>query len=410
MDTITRVFSVMAIFGMIILGVGCSTDNSTATNPDAPLIQSGDLVPNTYIVVYKSIALGNKSEDVQSLTHMERLDRVVEQNNVVLERHNINRDVVRKTFGSVIHGSVMTLTLNEVEELRRDPNIKYIEQDRYISLPPFTINAKGGKGGGGGAAPAQVTPWGITRVGGFVDRTGAALGIWIVDTGIDFNHPDLNVNVNKSRTFVPRSGSATDENGHGTHVSGTIAAINNDFGVVGVAAGATVISMRVLDRRGSGQFSWSIDAFDHIYANGAAGDVVNYSVGPGNRYTSVALDDAVKQLSDKGIRVCVAAGNASDDCAYYSPARLNATNIYTISAMDAANVFAYFSNYGAPVDYCEPGVSVLSCYKGGGYATMSGTSMASPHAAGILSAGGGITTDGYVNADPDGNADAIGHR
>ncbi|NQW28903.1 MAG: S8 family serine peptidase [Ignavibacteria bacterium] len=410
MRNILRLTTWVLFAATVVFATGCSTDNITATSPDAQLYQSGDLVPNQYIVVYKSLSLGSKLEDLQSMTHQGRLDRVVEQNGLVLDRHGISREAVINTFGSVILGSVMTLSKQQLGELRKDPSIRYIEQDRYVSLPPISVLGKGGKGGGGGTAPAQETPWGITCVGGFVDKTGTTTGVWIVDTGVDFDHPDLNVDIIRSRTFVPRTGSADDEHGHGTHVSGTIAAINNDFGVVGVAAGATVISMRVLDRRGSGQFSWSVSAFGHVWANGTAGDVVNYSVGPGNRYESAVLDAAVKNLSDKGIRVCIAAGNATDDCAFYSPARVDAANVYTISAMDAAGVFAYFSNYGAPVDYCEPGVGVLSCYKGGGYATMSGTSMASPHAAGILTAAGAITANGIVAADPDGNADPIGVR
>jgi subtilisin family serine protease len=124
---------------------------------------------------------------------------------------------------------------------------------------------------------------------------------------------------------------------------------------------------------------------------------------------SVLLDQAVLNASSNCV-FALAAGNEGDDANNHSPARVNGDNIYTISAMDSADKFASWSNWGnPPVDFCEPGVSIYSCYKGGGYATMSGTSMAAPHAAGILLLGA-IKSDSKVTGDPDGNADPIGEH
>ncbi|HWS00124.1 MAG TPA: S8 family serine peptidase, partial [Prolixibacteraceae bacterium] len=200
---------------------------------------------------------------------------------------------------------------------------------------------------------------------------------------------------------------ANDDNGHGTHVAGIIAAKNDEFGVVGVAPGAKVIPVKVLNRSGSGSYSGIIAGVDWVAAHGGVGDVANMSLG-GPAYPD--LDDAVETAAAGGIKFALAAGNESTNALTRSPARANGANVYTVSAMDKNNNWAYFSNYGnPPVDYCAPGVSIYSTYKGGKYATMSGTSMAAPHVAGLLLLGN-IATDGNVKGDPDGKADPIAHR
>jgi subtilisin family serine protease len=147
-----------------------------------------------------------------------------------------------------------------------------------------------------------------------------------------------------------------------------------------------------------------IAGVDYVAANGANGDVANMSLGGP---VSDALDDAVKNAASNGIKFLLAAGNESDDANNHSPAHVNGSNIYTVSAMWDDDSWASFSNYGnPPVDYCAPGVYILSTYKNGGYETLNGTSMAAPHVAGILLLGN-ISTDGNVSGDPDGNADPI---
>ncbi len=291
-----------------------------------------------------------------------------------------------------------------------DPSIKYCEQDQVIQLipvreegrrtrPPRT-NAKPG----GGAPPPEETPWGIARVGG--GGSGSFRTAWVIDTGIDFTHPDLNVDVARSATFVNRTRDANDENGHGTHVAGTIAAKVNGIGVIGVAPGATVVPVRVLDRRGSGTTSGVIAGIDYVSLNGAPGDVANMSLGGG---VSTALDQAVVDAAAGGVMFALAAGNESDDANNHSPARAEGPNIYTVSAFSIGDNFASFSNYGTHVDWAEPGVSIKSTWLNGGYNTISGTSMATPHLAGILLATGGRPQiNGYVKGDPDGRADPIG--
>jgi len=317
---------------------------------------------------------------------------------------NIKEENLKQTFGFALKGFTAVLDENQLEKLRKDPRVKSIEQDYIISLgrPSWA-------GGGDDTEPTQEIPWGITRVvTGTVDGTGKTA--WIIDSGIDSDHPDLVVDVNRSRTYVTKGKQTIEDgNGHGTHVAGTVAAINNNIGVIGVAPGATIVALRVLDDRGSGSFSWTIAALDYVAAVANVGDAVNMSLGPQSRYVDSAVDDATINVASRGIKVAIAAGNASDDAEFYSPARANHSNIYTVSAMDINDIFASFSNYGSPVDVCAPGVSVKSTYKDGGYATLSGTSMAAPHVCGLLLLGN-ITTDGYVINDPDGNADPIAHN
>ncbi len=396
-----RFYAVLASC-MIAFGLASCSQQSDVTSP----IRTGDPVPGQYIVQFRPAAFQEKGLNIKSMSKDARIEAVRSVASNMLREVGIGPDQLGVAFGTAVQGCVVTVSTDKAALLAKHRDVLRVEPDRYIQLPPFTMMAK--PGGGGTTPAAQVTPWGITRVGGKgIPRPGAVA--WIVDTGIDFNHAELNVDKASSKTFVPRTNSANDENGHGSHVAGIIAARDNTVGVVGVAPGAELISMRVLDRNGAGQFSYSIQAFDYIAVNGVEGDVVNYSVGPTSRYTSQILDDAVASVGAKGISVCLAAGNAADDCIYYSPARVNVPNVYTISAFGANDVFASFSNYGTPVDYSEPGVNIYSCYKGGGYATMSGTSMASPHAAGILMCGA-IGTTNNVTGDKDAVADPIGTR
>ncbi|WP_105258305.1 S8 family serine peptidase [Pseudoalteromonas sp. T1lg88] len=266
-----------------------------------------------------------------------------------------------------------------------------------------------GKPGGGGGSQGQQTPWSVTRVGGPVDGSGYTA--WVIDTGIDLDHGDLNVDASRgfSAFTSGRNAGMDDGNGHGTHVAGTIAALNNQQDVVGVAAGATVIPVKVLDSRGSGSWSGVLAGVDHVAANASAGDCANMSLGGG---FNPDLNDAVENAAQQsGAFFVVAAGNESQHAGNVSPASASHPRVFTISATDSNDNFASFSNYGnPPVDYAAPGVSILSTRSGGGTTTMSGTSMASPAAcAVIMMRNGNPGTDGQAINDPDGNADSILH-
>lgn len=229
---------------------------------------------------------------------------------------------------------------------------------------------------------------------------------WVIDTGIDLDHPDLNVDAARSRSFISGQISADDENGHGTHVAGIIGAINNSIGITGVASGATLVSLRVLDEVGEGRLSGIIQAVNYVIQNGRAGDVINMSLGAEG--ISTTLERAIVRAADAGLLFALAAGNEEKDVENYSPARVNHANVFTVSAMNQNNRFASFSNYGSSIDVCAYGVRITSTYRDGRYATLSGTSMAAPHVAGLLLIrGNNVPMHGTVSGDPDGIPDPM---
>lgn len=302
-------------------------------------------------------------------------------------------------YQNAIRGFSANMSEQGMNAMRRNnPNIAYCEQDQVMSLVPIEAQARPSEI----VAQAETIPWGITRVNG--GASGAGKTAWVIDSGIQTTHPDLVVDKARGRYWAGRS--VEDENGHGTHVAGTIAAKGgNGIGVIGVAAGATVVPIRVLDRRGSGSNSGVIAGVDYVAGAGKAGDVANMSLGGG---VSTALDNAVIAAAAKGIVFSLAAGNETDNANNHSPARANGTNVYTISAFDSAGKLASFSNVGnPPVDFSEPGVSIYSTYKGSGYATLSGTSMAAPHFAGIMLLGP-VRNGGTITGDRDSTSDTIG--
>jgi len=399
-----KVLKAAVVFGVAsALVIGCQTQIDTLTpEPTTDLSNpvTGTPIDGQYIVVYKKGTMVNSRISPE---YSVRQATMALKTANFLQDYDVSKEAVKNVYGNVLEGFAANLSAEALDKIKQDPRVAYIEQDKIIALSPISATKKGGKpGGGGGTPPPQETPWGISRVNGGADGTGKTA--WIIDTGIDFTHPDLNVDVNRAASFL-RRGDANDQNGHGTHVSGTIAAINNSISVIGVAAGATVVPVRVLDRRGSGSTSGVIAGVDYVGANGSAGDVANMSLGGG---VSSTLDQAVIDASNaSGVIFCLAAGNESDDANNHSPARANGPNIVTVSASDINDNFASFSNYGnPPIDWCAPGVSIKSTWKDGGYNTISGTSMATPHVAGVLLLGTG-RNGGTVNGDPDGNPDTI---
>ncbi len=252
---------------------------------------------------------------------------------------------------------------------------------------------------------AQTLPPGINRVDADVSSAMAGNGrgavdvdIAVVDTGIDRKHRDLNVvgGVN----CVPGGTSPNDLHGHGTHVAGSAGAKDNGLGVVGVAPGARLWAVRVLNSQGSGLWSSVICGVDWVTARADVIEVANMSLGgdgPEGSCTDGGLHEAICASVAAGVTYAVAAGNAGEDARFFTPASYD--EVITVSAMTdfdgqpggvgtptcqigTDDEFAFFSNFGDDVDLTAPGVCVLSTWRAGGYRSISGTSMASPHVAG----------------------------
>lgn len=402
-------YGVLTALGMAIIAcqpdsVDDATTESASLEVQVETVTGDNITPieGRYVIVYNDI--NNRMPTLTKATSIQDYKTKINSKKDIFisEFANIglNEESIKATFGYTFNGFAAELSDVQLNALKKDSRVASIEQD-------FTIRmGKPGNGNGGGGDPAQVVPYGTTRVGG--GSSASSNTAWVIDSGIDLTHPDLNVDTGRSISFLsgsPNNQSPNDQNGHGTHVAGTIAAIDNTIGSVGVAPGTTVVAVRVLDRRGSGSNSGVIAGVDYVAANGSNGDVANMSLGGG---ISTALDNAVISAASTGVKFVLAAGNESQDANNSSPARANGNNVYTISAMDINDNFASFSNFGSPVDYAAPGVAVFSTWKSGGYNTISGTSMAAPHAAGVLLLSNG-STSGFVNNDPDGNPDPIIH-
>ncbi len=293
---------------------------------------------------------------------------------------------VHYVYRDALNGYAAMLTPAAAAALTRNPQVLSVIADQPMSIQ------------------AQTVPTGIDRIDGDLSSTVSGNGsgavdvdVAIIDTGIDTRHPDLNVvgGVNCSSGW-----SYNDGHGHGSHVAGTVGAKDDGIGVVGVAPGARLWAVRVLNNAGSGSWASVICGVDWVTAHASTIEVANMSLGGSGSEgscTDGGLHQAICAAVKAGVTVVVAAGNSGVDAAGAVPASYD--EVITVSALadfngqpgggasptcrdDQDDTLADFSNYGADVDIIAPGVCIYSTYKKGGYTTFSGTSMASPHVAG----------------------------
>lgn len=326
----------------------------------------------------------------------------------------------RFAYGTALFGFAASVPEGRLNALRNDPRVAYVDFDAPVSIPAPHITAKPGSGGG---STAEVAPWGIKRIGADVNTNeGAGIHVYVIDTGIDSDHPDLTGRLGNGHAPVSCRGggckySWDDDNDHGTHVAGTVGANDNDIDVVGVAAQVTLHAVKVLSSSGSGTRSGVIAGIDWV-ANetktlGVA-TVANMSLGGSGSKTGTCTStgftgtdtyhQSICSAKNVGVVFAVAAGNDGADAQGAVPAAYDDA-VITVSATkctfsnqtcdSGTDDWTSWSNWGdnsatfsgsavtsAPVTIAAPGSSVLSLKRGGGTVSFSGTSMASPHTAG----------------------------
>ena len=360
--------------------------------PNQYIVILNPTVAKTALQVYESQSFSTRDEQVKTGIEVER----TAQNNIlaIAQKLGISQSSLLGIYSGVNVGFFATIPDDVAKRLianiKQFPEVSSITQDQTVARAGELTKSK---------VPhlismAQSVPWGVAFTG-WTNMPNQIYWAWILDTGIDLQHQDLNVlgSVPFAKSFIAGQ-TVQDGHGHGTHVAGTVAAKNNTFGVVGVAAGARVVPVKVLSNSGSGSWGGVLAGVNHVATYGIPGDVVNMSLGGTGTYA--ALETAIATLAgSRKIFFSIAAGNSNLPANGFTPARTNGVNVYTISAMDNRCNIAGFSNYGnPPVDFAAPGVGILSTYKGNTYATMSGTSMAAPHVAGILLLNSGLVRSG----------------
>jgi subtilisin family serine protease len=303
---------------------------------------AGDAIPGRYIVVVK------QDRDPAAVARWQDAR---------------NRHVFR-----TVNGFSAALGAAQVRALRESARVAYVEADRIVTASTTqTMDSAG-------------NPWGLDRVDQrplplsrnyTYNRAGAGVTAYVIDTGLTANHPDIRGRA--SNVYDALGGTGADCNGHGTHVAGTIGGTT-----YGVAKSVQLRGVRVLNCSGSGSTSGIIRALDWVRVNAARPAVANMSLGGGR---STSLNTATANLANSGVFIAVAAGNEGQNACNVSPASTPAA--YTTAASDKTDRRASFSNYGSCVDGYAPGVGIKSAWLGSGTNTISGTSMASPHAAGV---------------------------
>ncbi|MEU8628639.1 PKD domain-containing protein [Streptomyces sp. NPDC048669] len=298
--------------------------------------------------------------------------RVTSQATALAEEHGGD---VEQVYSAAFRGFALQATERQARKLAADPAVRYVEADGIAKATGTQPNP-----------PA----WGIDRVDGGLDDSytypndGSGVTAFVVDTGVDLGHPDFEGRATSGYDFIDGDSDASDCAGHGTHVAGTIGSKS-----YGVAKNVDIVSVRVLDCEGSAPWSTVIAGIDWVAQNATGPSIGNMSLGGGG---NTSVDEAVQGAIDSGVQFAVAAGNESQNACNTSPARVaDAITLGATTRSDSRDTG--YSNYGRCLDLFAPGSNITSTRNGGGSQNMSGTSMATPHAAGAAAL--------YLSSHPD---------
>lgn len=344
------------VFAFLVLAGLCATVLFTSpvrSQKKDKIRKSSHKVENNYIVVLNDAVVGEHGRfsiapyvaDELALTHKGKIKHV---------------------YQNALNGFAVEMSPEDAERLSEDFRVAYVEEDGVVSLDATQSNP----------------PWGLDRIDQrnrplnaiyTFNWTGAGVFAYVIDTGIRTTHTQFGTRA--ANVFDAFGGNGQDCNGHGTHVAGTIGG-----STYGVAKSVNLRGVRVLNCSGSGTNSGVIAGVDFVRLNRQNPAVANMSLGGG---ASSALDTAVNNLSNSGVAIAVAAGNSNTNACNSSPAR--AANAITVGSTTTTDARSSFSNFGSCLDIFAPGSGILSAYSTSNTATatLSGTSMASPHVAGV---------------------------
>jgi subtilisin len=417
----------ISLVGLMVPAAGAAASGAAPGDRFVPAPAGAKVVPGSYIVV---LSAGHPSE-------------------VAADHARAYNASVTHVYRTALRGYAARMSAQAAANVARDPRVSYVEEDQVVTAahhrcghgntPPCEPPPEDGPTDPVVVEPAstQETPWGISRVGAPRANTGAGIAVYVIDTGIDRRHRDLNVSSVGFAAENCRGGGCQaawdDDHGHGTHVAGTIGAKQNDVDVVGVAPGVTLHAVKVLAKSGSGSRSGVIAGIDWVAGhNRGTPRVANMSLGGSGSKSGTctasgfngtdAYHQALCNATRTGVVFAVAAGNSGANAANSVPAAYHDT-VLTVSATTITSNWPSWSNWGngttagiptasAPVAIAAPGAGVLSTRLGGGTTTMSGTSMAAPHVAGAvalyLKANG--STPGTYTAFTNARSDLTGSR